>query len=137
MANDNTIPQSDLDKINQAARDSGHKRFPAATSSDAKTGYGYRMEHGLGFEYGAIFGHNFRNAEVRELKKENELLEAREVAWNNKVLKLESDLADVKVEKLALKKLLIDQLYSIWKGCDTDLSFDEWRELFIANNNIL
>lgn len=66
MANDNTIPQPDLDKIERKS---------------------VMSEYPVNYEAGASFGYNLRNAEVQELKKENELLEAREVAWNNKVLK--------------------------------------------------
>lgn len=41
-----------------------------------------------------------------------------------------------RTEAARLKELLVGQAYSIWKGCESDLSFDEWNKLFISGNNL-
>lgn len=49
---------------------------------------------------------------------------------------VEKGLEESRQEIIRLKVLISGQAYSIWKGCDSNLPFDEWNKLFISGNNL-
>jgi hypothetical protein len=49
---------------------------------------------------------------------------------------IQTPCVELEKEVERLKGLLAGQAYSIWKGCDSDLSFAEWNKLFISGNNL-